>query len=590
MAYSYWWMKKILAALVVSLFMVTLAAPVAAHADVNDFVIERFAADYSISNADRQGEMKVKETIAVNFSGQNHGILRAIPDSYKNHSLQMSVGDIMLDGQTAQWSKYSSNGNTVLKIGDPDNTITGRHTYEINYTVRNVISFYDGYDELFWDINGDQWQQTAEEVSVVLHFTDEAGLVKDPICFTGVFGSTEQSCSVEVRQDTISVKTTRALQGYETMSMVVAFDPDYFEPSTWYETASEYGATVLKFLVPFLLIAGTAFIHWRRYGRDPKGKRVIVPEYEAPDGLKPVEAGTVADFRTDNRDITATIIDLAVRGYIKIIETTHDRKFLKDTKTYSLRLENADYNGLNSFEKTLMQGIFSKHTKGEEIDLGMLKYKLSSTATALQRDVKKSLVERGYFRKTPLSTTMRFAGLLFLEFIAAIIMAVIFQGAAVILGIAAGTAAAVIFIILLPSRTPQGVAAKESIAGLKMYLEVAESERIKKLQSPDAPYAARSVEPKKTVELFEKLLPFAVILGVEEQWAKKFEHIYHAQPDWYQGDGRTFSAVYLAHSLNTGVQSNINAAFSSPSSSGSSGFSGGGSSGGGGGGGGGGGW
>lgn len=582
-------MKKFFAALVGTALVAVFVAPVA-HADVNDFVIERFDADYTLSNSDRQGTLKVAETIDVNFSDQNHGILRAIPDHYKKHRLQMDVSEIKVDDAKAPWTSYTSNGNTVLIIGDANKTLTGQHRYQINYTLHNVITFYDGHDELYWDINGDQWQQTAEQVAVALHLPDGLKLSsQQPVCYTGNFGSTDESCDVKVSKQLVSVETTGPLAGYQTMSIVAGFEKGYFASAAWYETAGEYAATAAKFLVPFLLVAGTAFFHWRRYGRDPKGRRVIVPEYEAPDGLKAIEAGTIADFRTDNRDLTATIIDLAIRGYIKIIETVNDRKFLKDTRTYSLRLENTEFKGLEYFEKALLRAIFTRHEKGEEIDLSALKYKLSATASTLQKEIKDGLVARGYLRRTPLSTTLRFAGLLFVEFLAVIIFAIIFQGAAVILGIAAGTALAVVFIILLPSRTPKGVAAKESILGLKKYLEVAESERINKLQSPGAAYAAPSAEPKKTVELFEKLLPFAMVLGVEEKWAKQFVDIYRTPPDWYQGNWHTFNAIYLTQSINSGVQSNVNAAFSSPSSSGGSGFSGGGS-GGGGGGGGGGGW
>lgn len=582
--------KKLLLSFVGALVVMGLASPLA-HADVNDFVITKFDADYTLSRADPQGELKVTEKIAVDFSDNNHGILRAIPDTYKKHQLQLRVNDISsASGAPTQYTTYSSNGNTVLKIGDPNRTVTGTQQYTINYTLRNVVSFYGDHDELYWDINGDQWAQQAQAVTAVVHLP--AGLTlgsQQPICYTGKFSSTEQECTIRAQGNVITAQAIRPLAGYETMSIVAGFGKGYFRPAAWYETAGEYAGTAAKFLVPFLLIAGTAGAYWYRYGRDPKGRGVIVPEYEPPDVLKAIEAGTIIDFKTDNRDITATIIDLAIRGYIKIIETVNQRKLLPDTKTYSLRLEKTDFSGLDESETTLLNGIFSNHAQGEEIDLGTLKYKLSSTAAALQKSVKASLVARGYFRKTPLSTTLRFAALLFLEFLAVIVLAVILQAAAVMLGIAAGVVLAVIFILLLPSRTSQGVAAKESILGLKKYLQVAESERIKKLQSPDAPYAAKSDQPKKTVELFEKLLPFAMVLGVEQQWAKQFEHIYRTPPDWYQGNWATFNAVYLASALNSGVQSSVNTVFSSPSSSSSSGFSGG-FSGGGGGGGGGGGW
>jgi uncharacterized membrane protein len=144
--------------------------------------------------------------------------------------------------------------------------------------------------------------------------------------------------------------------------------------------------------------------------------------------------------------------------------------------------------------------------------------------------------------------------------------------------------------MLMPARTAKGVAALEQVKGLKLYMETAEKDRMAKLQAPNAPYASNAAEPVKTVELFEKLLPYAIVLGVETQWAKQFEALYTSPPDWYGGSWSTFNSVYLVNSISEGVGSAVNTSFSSPKSSSSSGFGGGGFSGGGGGGGGGGGW
>jgi hypothetical protein len=587
-------MMKRLFGLVAGVLLSLLVLTPLAHADVNDFVIEAFDADYTLTSDDKQGQLRVIENIAVNFSDNNHGILRALPDHYKKHRLETKIESVTSStGAPAQYSTYGSNSNKVLRIGDPNKTVTGRQVYTIIYTMRNVMGFYPGHDEFYWDINGDQWQQQANRVSVVLRMPPGVEFARnnDTLCFTGSFGSTNHDCTIEQDREgqRVIVHTTKALQGYETLSIVVGFEKGHFTPSAWHETLGEYRGTALRFLAPLLLIGGLAWRHWRRNGRDAKGRDTIVPEYEAPDNLKPIEAGTVADFRTDNRDITATIIDLAIRGYVKIIESTKVRKLRKDLKVYSLRLEHTDFSKLNSFETKILKGIFTKQEKGEEIDLAAMKYKLVSTATQLRKDVREHLVSTGYFRKTPLSASLRFFGLLALAYLASIVMTVIWNDAASKVGIGAATAATVIFLILLPSRTPKGVAAKEGIMGLKLYLETAEKKRLEKLQSPDAPYMPKSAAPKRTVELFEKLLPYAMVLGVEEAWAKQFENIYKTPPDWYQGNWSAFSAVYLTTSLNSGVQSAVNTAFSSPSSSSGSGFSGGGS-GGGGGGGGGGGW
>jgi uncharacterized membrane protein len=586
-------MKKISFALAsLTVVLLIFCSPGVAYADVNDFVINNFDADYTLSRDDPQGHLNVNEIIELDFSDQNHGILRALPNRYKNHRLQLNVDAVSsASGAPSQYTTYQSGGNTVLKIGDPNRTVTGQQSYNIAYSMNNVIGFYPDHDELYWDINGDQWGQPFEQVSARLHLPSGLTLSKhELLCYTGRFGGTDRSCAISYDKASSSVfaQTTRPLQPYEALSIVVGFEKGYFQPSSWYDTAGEYVGTAAKFLIPIFLIGGTAGLHWWRYGRDPRGKGVIVPHYEAPDRLKPIEVGTVADFRTDHRDITATFIDLAVRGYLKIIETTNELRFRKDTKSYSLQLIKTDFTKLDEREKELVDAVFSKRIKGETVDLGQLKYKLSGAASELQTSVKADLVASGYLRKTPLSVTLKFAGLLLLEFVAMIIFAVISQGGAVVLGLIAGAVLAVIFIVLMPSRTPKGVEAKEAILGLKMYMEIAESERIKKLQAPDAPYAAKSPQPKKTVELFEKLLPYAIVLGVEDKWAAKFQDIYKSPPDWYSGNMSAFSAGYLVSSLG-GVSSSVNTAFSSPSSSSGSGFSGG-SSGGGGGGGGGGGW
>lgn len=154
-------------------------------------------------------------------------------------------------------------------------------------------------------------------------------------------------------------------------------------------------------------------------------------------------------------------------------------------------------------------------------------------------------------------------------------------------GLAIAGAIIVLFAVLMPQRTRKGVVAKDTLLGLKMYMDVAEKDRIAMLQSPKSPYVLKTDALEKTVELFEKLLPFAMILGVEKNWAKQFEQIYTTPPDWYSGNWSTFNAVYFVSALNSSV-STMNSSFAAPSTTGAG--SGGSFAGGGGGGGGGGGW
>ena len=172
-------------------FLLVVTLPGLASADVNDFIIKSFKSDQTLTRQDKQGQLRITERIDLVFTDNNHGILRAIPNRYKDHPLQLSVNQIMSDsGAPTDYTTYQSNGNTVLKIGDPNRTVTGPQSYTIDYTVRNVIGFYDDHDELYWDVNGDQWQQQFENVSLSLHLPSDLRLKDQPLCYAGSFGST----------------------------------------------------------------------------------------------------------------------------------------------------------------------------------------------------------------------------------------------------------------------------------------------------------------------------------------------------------------------------------------------------------------
>jgi uncharacterized membrane protein len=576
-----------------ALLAACLVSAPAVYAGVNDFTITDFAADETLSRADPQGELRIVERISVDFTADNHGILRAIPSSYKHHSLQLKVNRISSDsGAPTQYTTYGSNGNTVLKIGDPDRTVTGPQQYTIDYTLHNVISFYKDHDELYWDINGDQWDQQFEKVSVILHLP--TGLEQDraPACYAGGYGATARACTVSSDGRTIKAAADTALPPRHTLTLVAGFKPGYFHESKWYETVGEHGKQIAAVAVPVLLLGGGSFLYWWRNGRDPKGRGVIVPQYDPPDGLKPLQIDGLVDFSAGTTGITATIIDLAVRGYIRIIETKQDKRLRKDTLSYNLQLLNTDFSGLGTDEKTLMNALFGTPEKDKIIDISAQKNKLYTTVSTLQKSVKQGLKDSGYLRDKTSASALRNKTKLLktLIYVALLVWLYHWAGTLIIVGLVAGLLIAIACLAALDARTAKGVAAKEHAQGLKMYLEVAEKDRLQKLQGPDAAYAPKTAGPKKTVELFEKLLPYAMVLGVERQWAEQFKDLYTAPPDWYSGNWTTFNAAYLAGSLNSGVGSAMNGAFSAPSSSGSSGFGGGGFSGGGGGGGGGGGW
>jgi uncharacterized membrane protein len=589
--------RLFIVATVLTVVITSLYKPTKAYADVNDFTISDFAADYYLSNKDPQGEMRVVERINVNFTDQNHGILRALPESYDGHSLRLHDIKTSSDsGAPSQFSTYGSNGNKVLKIGDANRTVTGLQEYTVEYTVDNVIKFYNGAPQLYWNINGIGWNQDFDHVGATihvppgLHLSSVAGQQLD--CYAGSLGQRGSDCSIAMVGDTIKADTTKALGPAMNLSVVAGFSVGYFKPAGLSDIVADYWKpVVLSLLLPLLTLV-YCWRRWSKLGRDSNYSRrqyTTVPEYTAPDDLNPVEVAAIAQYKVERRDISALIIDLAVKGYIRIVEIDK-KQLLKKTTEYKLQLLKIDFAELQEDEKALIMALFTDPVIGQErvINGGGDNSLFKSSESIRERTVDR-LTAAGYFPVNPKSVLVPsiIANVCIVGVTAVLAYTV---SVLVIIGGAVALIISVIFMRIMPARTQKGADAQGRIEGLKLYLQTAEADRIKMLQGPNAAYAANHNEPTRSVDLFEKLLPYAMVLGVEKEWAKQFEGLYTQPPDWYAGNYTAFSTGYLVGSLNSGFAGAVNSSFAAPSGSSSSGFGGGGFSGGGGGGGGGGGW
>lgn len=575
------WLKLLL----VSLAIVPFLGLSRAHADVNDFIIHDFHGRYELFNDVNGGRMHVTETIELTFSAQNHGILRAIPVDYQGNSLKLDVKSVLRDGQSEPYTTYNQGNHKVLKIGDAKGIITGRHTYKIQYEMQNIITFFNEYDEWYWDINGDQWQQAFEKVSgevVMPENWDNQGLPAAS-CYTGFEGSTQLVCGMDRTERGYIFSAGRQLNRGETLTVATAVQKGLFVPR---DRADWFRDNVWQFAGLFAgaALSIVALRQWWLWGKDHKGRGVIVPEYKPPKNLTPAEVGLLHDYNVDSRDLTATIIDLAVRGYVKIHDEEKKTLGIFKSRKFSLELTNEKIGNLKAHEKSLLQAIFATMSKGTRQELsGISRSSMQTSVMNIRSQLKTSLTkEYGLLEEAPTRLYVTLGAIV----AAAVIMIIVSGGGwGWSLGSIAAIVCSVISMILMRRRSHAGVAAYEHIQGLKLYMDTAEKERLKMMQSVDRPYA----EPSHTVELFEKLLPYAVALGVEKSWSKQFESIYRESPNWYAGNHAAFSTVYFTNSLASGVTA-FNSSFSASTSSSSSGSGGGGFAGGGGGGGGGGGW
>lgn len=589
-------MKSAIRLLSAAILTVTLAAiPVHAQ-NTQDFTIQSFAADYYLSRDSQHiSKLAVTEKIVAQFPmfDQNHGILRAIPLTYQKHDIGLKVDKVVdAGGNKLSYTSDTQNGNLVLKIGDANRYVHGLQEYDISYHMENVTQKFGDHDELFWDVNGDQWQQPFTAVSARVHVpADLAGALKtDKRCYTGSYGSTQADCTISTAKsgkDTIvTVAATRALEVNETMSYVLGFTPNTFV--AYQIPLSQILWWIAGFVIFGLVPPGFALWlvmrKWRQYGRDAKGRGIIVPQYTPPADLSVLESSEILKQRFVASSISAQILDLAVRHYFKIYETT-EKKVLKDKTTYSVELIRS-LNGLRAEEKSVATMLFGENPQvGAKVDLSDLSNKLYKKAADLGKTIDTQLANEGYFLRAPQQVFQMYLAW------GVVLCVVGFIFPPFSLGILLAGVVVLIAARLMPARTQKGVDVRDYLYGLRDYMKLAEADRIKVLQSPKGELTEKIDvnDTTKLVKLYEKLLPYAMLFGIEREWAKEFADMYHEQsPDWYVGQG-AFNAVYFAGAVH-GFSTASNASFTPPSSSSSSGFSGGGFSGGGGGGGGGGGW
>ena len=572
-----------------------LARP--AHAqDTQNFSIQSFEADYYLDRTpEKVSTMRVTEHIVAEFpaSDQNHGIVRAIPKTYKDHSVDLKISSVTdTSGHALNYSTETENNNLVLKIGDADTFVHGQQHYKISYHLQHVTANFDTHDELFWDINGDQWSQPFGSVTARLHISANIAdaLRPDNRCFVGKAGSTEQSCHVTTDAEgggaVVTMASTRPLEPGETMSVVLGFAPGTFAKYTvplsqiiW----TTVGVIVLGFAPP-LAASIFMFRKWQKYGRDAKSRGTIVVQYLPPKELSILGSSGVLKQSFATSAVSAQILDLAVRGYVKVYEQK-EKSILKDKTVYSLELIKAPTN-VRTEEKAVIDMLFGDAAVGKKVQLKDLSSKLYKKSAELGKTIDKQLASEGYFIKPPSQVFQAYIGWGF------VLIAVGFAGLFIVPYMFGFVLAGVIVLgmaRLMPARTQKGVDMRDYLFGLRDYMKLAEADRIKALQSPRGTLTEKidTADEKQLVVLYERLLPYAMLFGIEREWVKEFAKLYHdTSPDWYSGTS-AFNAVYFAGAMHS-FSSESTTAFSPPSNSSGSGFSGG--AGGGGGGGGGGGW
>ena len=598
-------------ALALAIFCAGLfASPVVAD---EGWTITSFHSDITVASDSR---LTIVEDIHVDFGAlQKHGIFRTIPIEYsydKTHDrvYQLLVNTVTDGSRAVPFAVSGQGGSEIIKIGDPGVLVSGPQRYVISYTVDGVLNSFAEHDELYWNVDGALWPVTKRSVSATVHIP--SGSFQRATCFEGVTGSTE-SCSHENGQNVVNYGATRALGGNEQLTIVTGLQKGAvtvpapilltrrrsFPGEAFDINPATIGVSLL------LLVIGVGFVVrlWWLHGRDraylgqyylandstpqrsePLFDQVaVVAEFAPPQNLRPAEVGVLLDESADKKDVTATIIDLAVRGFLTITQ---------DGSDWILTRTSAVADGLLQYESTILQGIFAPTVvtaleavfSGQapqpvsQVRLSELREHFSSTLAEAESQLYSDSMAKKMFRTRPDRARMlwSFAGLF---------VAIAGVGLIYYIGVnfgwgLLGVPLVVVGLVMLATmrlisvRTAAGRDLLQHVLGFRLYMNTAEKYRQQ--------FAEKA-------EIFTQLLPYAIVFGSVTRWAKAFAGLDTSQTaQWYIGT-TPFQASLIASNLES-LNNSISSAITPVSSRGSSsGFSGG-SSGGGGGGGGGGSW
>ncbi len=584
---------------------------------------EKIDSFYSDVQINKDGTVTIEETIKYDFeSSQKHGLVRDLVFKTKNEDGKTYITNISIisisddKGYQYNYSKSKTSDYIELKIGDADKLITGKKTYVIKYNISGALRYFTDHDEFYWNLLGFDWNVPILKFSSLI--TLPANLQDSEIkyvCYEGSLGSTSQACLINNINGKINVNSSRLLSPSENITVAVSFpknivavlEPNEDKPSIFlraFQVLLGLGASVwyVFFPVKYLYDSIKESYNLKR------NQRIVSAWFEPPkydDGVffSPAETGFIVDNKIDHRELTATIIHLAQRGFLKIKEN--------ENKHYSfIRLKDVESSELRNFEKGIMEALFrdgidissldqaqiekleiqlsnlkklnkiikipyfteiqnqlDRVNQGDRIEVTDKELKRSKTLFSkiakFNKTVEEEVVNREMYKSKPTNDIAR---------------NITFIG----LGLTTMNLPLVLVSIIFGKKN-----IKRTEKGIEKYSEAISLFNFLKSQDEQVNFQS------KNQMFFEKLLPYAAAFGVEKKWAERFKDITLVKPDWYEGEN--FSNSVFIGSMTENIGGSMKSSYSSGmsasrSSSGfSSGFSGG-SSGGGGGGGGGGSW
>lgn len=571
--------------IIVGIICLALPSQAFAYTPDTDCVIENFNSQIHL-NLDSSAN--IDETLLINCGAlpNKHGIFRILSTKPAKAGRTYDYTPITLLGITNETGKpyhfetiTNRLDHTVTwKIGDANTTISGLNQYKISYLIKNIVVPSDKGDALYLNLNGNFWELPTNHFSATVTLPEGISNSNTNLqLYSGEFGAAANDlASVEWSKDEKNFTVTADNLPTQTGITAWAEFPKgvitLFQPS-WFALYGQY-----LWLLLLLFVFWFSFRIWKRHGQDPRTRGPVVVEYDPPKDLSPLQTGLLNTYGTISPIfVSATIIDLAVRGYLKI-EEIKPTGFLAG-KDWQLTLQTANQSALKPFEIKLIEGLFGSNpivganTKMSD-QRNSFYTKMTSIRNSAYADIKNMFDPKGS------GYQIGFILLGIIAFFLSIPLAVVMAN--FLVGTVFGLSGLILLIfgIVMPKRTQLGADTFYQLQGFKLYMKQAETFRMRFYEKEG---------------IFEKYLPYAIVFGLTHLWTKAFAKIYEEKyhtnyiPIWYVATaGSHFSVDSFATHISSLSSSMASTLASNPSSSGSGG--GGGFSGGGGGGGGGGSW
>lgn len=576
---------KILFSLAILLFCHT---PALARDQITDWYIKDLNTEIVVN---QDSSLTITENILADCGNlpNKHGIYRVLPKKYKtvNGTFNLPIDLISITDEIGRQLDYSvsSDSDTItFKIGDPDITVYGENFYKIKYQVKNTIrTANSNFDELYWNVLGNYWDLEIDNFKAEIYFPDSINSNNTNISYyTGSLTSKTSKLATYnwSEPNVLEVIGNGAFLKNQGVTVSVSFPKNIikaYQPSF----QDKYGFSffdILLFLLLPLITSFFCFYFWHNNKFRFNSKKTIVPEFEIPDNLTPIEiGGLMKKGGLDKNSIAATIIHLGVLGYLKIERVNEKFIFFDSSKFKIINTNKPVEKGLNELEQYILSIILGTT---QEVKLENISMTISSRFTTLTRKILKNLSEKNLIdRKFKKKKEMILAGAVSILMVLAFFLYIF--SLSLVLGVALSIAIVTIFSFSVSILTLEGIEMARRIEGFKLYMNTAEK------------YRSRFQEQN---DILDKLLPYAILFGITGEWLGKMKDIYGE--DYMNNYSASYMVgnIGLANFVNsiTDVSNNISngvaSVIAANTSSSSSGFGGGGSSGGGGGGGGGGGW